>query len=120
MGDGIKTLGLESGQNFDVSHQEYRQDHPLQGCTTKPYAEHGAPIDVSLTAEARSKRGTGMGLVWPRTRHYLREPFAEFMGTFILIMFGDGGVAQAVLSKGEKGNYQSISWSWVCWSQRIC
>lgn len=35
------------------------------------------------------------------------------MGTFILIMFGDGSVAQVVLSRGEKGDYQSISWGWV-------
>ncbi|GAB7348696.1 hypothetical protein MBLNU459_g7439t2 [Dothideomycetes sp. NU459] len=27
-------------------------------------------------------------------------------------MFGDGVVAQVVLSNGEKGNYQSISWGW--------
>ncbi|KAF2215477.1 hypothetical protein CERZMDRAFT_57026 [Cercospora zeae-maydis SCOH1-5] len=34
------------------------------------------------------------------------------MGVFILIMFGDGVVAQVVLSRGEKGDYQSISWGW--------
>lgn len=49
---------------------------------------------------------------WARIRHYLREPFAEFLGTMILILFGDGVVAQVVLSKGEKGPYQSISWAW--------
>lgn len=27
-------------------------------------------------------------------------------------MFGDGVVAQVVLSGGEKGSYQSISWGW--------
>ena len=27
-------------------------------------------------------------------------------------MFGDGVVAQVVLSGGEKGDYQSISWGW--------
>jgi len=42
----------------------------------------------------------------------MREPFAEFFGTFILIMFGDGVVAQVVLSGGKKGDYQSISWGW--------
>jgi aquaglyceroporin related protein len=35
------------------------------------------------------------------------------MGTFILIMFGDGVVAQVVLSKDQAGDYQSISWGWV-------
>ncbi|KAF2768627.1 aquaporin [Teratosphaeria nubilosa] len=51
-------------------------------------------------------------LFWPRTRRVFREAFSEFMGTFILIMFGDGVVAQVLLSDGEKGNYQSISWGW--------
>lgn len=27
-------------------------------------------------------------------------------------MFGDGVVAQVVLSNGENGDYQSISWGW--------
>jgi aquaglyceroporin related protein len=35
------------------------------------------------------------------------------MGTFILIMFGDGVVAQVVLSGDKAGDYQSISWGWV-------
>ncbi|TQS32675.1 hypothetical protein Golomagni_07005 [Golovinomyces magnicellulatus] len=30
----------------------------------------------------------------------------------VLILFGDGVVAQVVLSKGVKGDYQSISWGW--------
>ncbi|KAL1876846.1 hypothetical protein VTK73DRAFT_9148 [Phialemonium thermophilum] len=51
-------------------------------------------------------------LAWSRIRRSLREPFAEFWGVFIIIMFGDGGVAQVVLSKNEKGSYQSISWAW--------
>ncbi|RAL66044.1 hypothetical protein DID88_005705 [Monilinia fructigena] len=42
----------------------------------------------------------------------MREPFSEFFGMFILILFGDGVVAQVVLSSGEKGEYQSISWGW--------
>lgn len=51
-------------------------------------------------------------LAWSRIRYALREPFAEFFGTFIILMFGDGSVAQVVLSNGEKGGYQSITWGW--------
>lgn len=50
--------------------------------------------------------------LWPKIRHYLREPFAEFWGCVILIVLGDGSVAQVTLSNGEKGDYQSISWGW--------
>lgn len=35
------------------------------------------------------------------------------MGTFILVLFGDGSVAQVLLSKEQKGNYESIAWGWV-------
>jgi aquaglyceroporin related protein len=49
---------------------------------------------------------------WCRIRHAFREPFSEFWGVFVLIMFGDGSVAQVVLSSGKRGDYQSISWGW--------
>lgn len=49
---------------------------------------------------------------WSKLRAHCREAFSEFFGTMILILFGDGVVAQVTLSKGEKGNYQSISWGW--------
>ncbi|QSZ36557.1 hypothetical protein DSL72_006437 [Monilinia vaccinii-corymbosi] len=51
-------------------------------------------------------------LLWSRIRHTMREPFSEFFGMFIVILFGDGVVAQVVLSSGEKGSYQSINWGW--------
>lgn len=59
-------------------------------------------------------------LWWPKVRMTLKEPFAEFFGVFIMVLFGDGSVAQVLLSQGEKsapggngyGEYQSISWGW--------
>lgn len=49
---------------------------------------------------------------WSRVREYCQDAFSEFFGTFILLLFGDGVVAQVVLSRGTKGDYQSISWGW--------
>lgn len=51
-------------------------------------------------------------LMWPKYREYCQDFISEFFGTCIMILFGDGVVAQVVLSKGEKGDYQSISWGW--------
>ncbi|KAF2178203.1 aquaporin [Zopfia rhizophila CBS 207.26] len=73
-----------------------------------------APIDEDHDIHERQK------LLWSRIRIALREPFAEFWGTFIMIMFGDGSVAQVLLSTGQEtapgsngfGAYQSISWGW--------
>lgn len=37
---------------------------------------------------------------------------SELLGTMILVLFGDGAIAQVTLSGGSKGDYQSISWAW--------
>jgi aquaglyceroporin related protein len=74
------------------------------------FVESGVPINRSRTAEALEK--TDAKLFWPKIRQVLRDPFSEFIGTFMLLMFGDGVVAQVVLSRGTKGDYQSISWGW--------
>jgi MIP family channel proteins len=41
-----------------------------------------------------------------------REALAEFLGTFVLIMFGAGVVAQFVLSGGSAGSYLAINLAW--------
>jgi MIP family channel proteins len=48
----------------------------------------------------------------PMLRGTAREAAAEFLGTFVLIMFGVGVVAQVVLSGGANGQYLSINLGW--------
>ncbi|KAI5460414.1 aquaporin-like protein [Mariannaea sp. PMI_226] len=43
----------------------------------------------------------------------MREPFSEFFGVMILILFGDGSVAQVVLGRGDKGDWGNINWGWA-------
>lgn len=45
-------------------------------------------------------------------RGLLRELLAEFLGTFVLIVFGVGVVAQVVLSRQTAGGYFSINIAW--------
>jgi MIP family channel proteins len=42
----------------------------------------------------------------------MRELLAEFLGTFILIVFGVGVVAQVLLSRNTAGTYLSINIAW--------
>ncbi len=42
----------------------------------------------------------------------VQELFAEFLGTFVLIMFGAGVVAQYVLSEGRNGSYLAVNFGW--------
>jgi MIP family channel proteins len=42
----------------------------------------------------------------------LREALAEFLGTFVLIVFGVGVVAQVILSQQANGAYLSINLAW--------
>ena len=45
-------------------------------------------------------------------RGTFREVLAEFLGTFVLILFGVGVVAQFVLSKGSAGSFLAINIAW--------
>lgn len=103
-----------SPEQIHVSHVEHKRSSSGETNGASIFAETGPTINRSKTREAFTRsKSSNPGLTWPRIRHVLREPFSEFLGTFILIMFGDGVVAQVVLSNGEKGDYQSISWGWV-------
>lgn len=79
-----------------------------------------APIDEE------HDHGPASELLWSKIRAVLREPFAEFWGVVIMVMFGDGSVAQVLLSTGQAtapggngyGSYQSINWGYV--HSRLC
>jgi aquaglyceroporin related protein len=74
------------------------------------FAEHGPLVDHKGPQEDVVQQEPD--LAWSKIRHALREPLSEFFGTFIILMFGDGVVAQVVLSENKNGDYQSISWGW--------
>lgn len=121
------TSGSNSDNDPSYAHKEQNtapQNAPtaLEPVDTyKTYEDHGGPIDNTKAEElARLDYEHHKDLWWYRVRYICRDAFAEFCGTMIMIVFGDGSVAQVLLSanpnlpKGSqnKGDYQSISWGW--------
>lgn len=49
---------------------------------------------------------------WAKVRYYLREGFAEFLGTLVLVIFGVGGNLQATVTNGAGGTFESLSFAW--------
>jgi aquaglyceroporin related protein len=108
---------------------------PLTQAQTE-YSVHSSELSPDRTSSNAQKTRSALGLhpqapidedhdqgpcselLWSRIRTVLREPFAEFWGVAIMVMFGDGSVAQVLLSTGQTaapggmgfGNYQSINW----------
>src|SRR3954468_4708350 len=56
--------------------------------------------------------GSGESTIARMPRELRRELLAEFFGTFVLIVFGVGVVAQVVLSRQTAGAYLSINIAW--------
>lgn len=107
------TAGKMSGTATQVENSisfSQAEPIPIQGL------EKGPILNIEQTSEDSGQEKDTVNaypeLAWSKVRHYMREPFSEFFGVFILILFGDGVVAQVVLSDGKKGDYQSISWGW--------
>lgn len=112
------------GDGSPKSPEERIRPAPTQSSldTYETYQEHGALIDDvnSNTPMAKADYEHHKNLWWYRVRHVCRPAFAEFLGTLVMIVFGDGSVAQVMLSASpafpkasmDKGDYQSISWGW--------
>lgn len=89
-------ITVEKGQISPKNHEFEHREHYVPP----------APVETEQTVLREAE------LAWCRIRRYMQDPFSEFCGTFILVLFGDGSVAQVVLSSGTRGEYQSISWGW--------
>lgn len=60
----------------------------------------------------RQKRSIDLPSATVRERSITAELAAEFFGTFILILFGCGVVAQVVAAGPGLGDHDSIAWAW--------
>ena len=112
--EDIATLPPSEAQQTMTSINSQKTSSNLQTTRARLGLHPIAPIDEEHDEAGHSD------LWWPRVRMSLKEPFAEFFGVFIMVLFGDASVAQVLLSTGQKtapggngfGDYQSISWGW--------
>jgi aquaglyceroporin related protein len=91
---------------------------PNRTSSSAQWKRHILGLHPQAPIDEEHDQGPASELLWSRIRTVMREPFAEFWGTVIMVMFGDGSVAQVLLSTGQTtapgGNgfvsYQSINW----------
>lgn len=82
---------------------------------------HRALLGLQPTAPLQEEHDAAWynHLWWSKIKITFKEPFAEMWGTFILVLFGCGGIAQVSLSKNSPnspdgfgyGDWQSINWA---------
>lgn len=114
-------------RRVSTSHTAYTDNNTITSRMTKKEIEHQNTLSSFRTKIGLERENpiiedhlAHSNLPWSSVRTVFREPFAEFFGTFIMVLFGDGSVAQVLLSTGQItapggngfGNYQSISWCW--------
>jgi aquaglyceroporin related protein, other eukaryote len=110
--DNAETLRTTRTDMPDHKHKDIQHRTTLSTVRTYMGLEPEAPILEGHDVHHH--------LTWSSIRVIMREPFAEFFGVFIMILFGNGSVAQVLLSTGETsapggngfGPYQSINWGW--------
>ncbi|KAJ5923630.1 hypothetical protein N7454_008875 [Penicillium verhagenii] len=108
-------MGSWSDTTFEpmsTTHKEIcsAQSHET-GCSSVYLGSKEEASIVNIAAESETIV-VHPPLLWYKIRAYGRDAFSEFFGTMILILFGDGVVAQVLLSNDQKGNYQSVTWGW--------
>jgi hypothetical protein len=107
----LTTASTENTEISEKSVKEIEHQHNLSSVRTHLGLDREAPVLDEHDDYLHSR--------WCAVRYVLREPLAEFFGTFIMILFGNGGVAQVLLSGGQQtapgkdgfGSYQSINWA---------
>ncbi|TEB29964.1 aquaporin [Coprinellus micaceus] len=93
----------------------FSSDDKIEGDSIQHYEK--APQGTSVhSLPVNSEMGAGgyrrIPFSWMKIREHLREPFAEFVGVMVLILFGNGVNCQVTLSKGTAGDWNTITQGW--------
>ncbi|OBU01860.1 hypothetical protein VE01_00528 [Pseudogymnoascus verrucosus] len=111
--DADLSVGKEEGGRATVLQEEFKERE-------KQISHLRERVGLSEDPHIRPEQESTNRFSWPSFRVVFREPFAEFFGTMVMVMFGNGSVAQVLLGGGEinaprkngYGSYQGINWGW--------
>lgn len=93
--DHLGTMPTQYSDPSGAQRRSHKTSHRMYGMRSKLGLQPLAPVHEEHDLAEHQD------LLWSRIRMALREPFAEFMGVFILVLFGNGSVAQVQLSAGQ-------------------
>ncbi|KAF8530054.1 major intrinsic protein superfamily membrane channel protein [Hysterangium stoloniferum] len=96
--------------SHDISNDSTASD---ENRTMSPSSHRG--VEGGKTLEELTEHCVMYPNIWAQWRGMIREPAAEFLGTMVLILFGNGVVVLAenpAISARSKGEYLSISFGW--------
>lgn len=80
---------MKAGSSQSEIHKYSLEKAPMSDSS---YSNIPAPTHIENVAPTESLESENQidSLLWSRIRREFRDPFAEFFGVFIMILFGDG------------------------------
>jgi aquaglyceroporin related protein len=112
----------DSARDWNHTPREHGSDPSVNDAPQKNHNRFDPRKALGLHPKAPLNEDEDMAerreLLWSRVRAVLREPFVEFWGVVIMVVFGNGATAQVLLSTAEPtapggngyGSYQNINW----------
>ena len=119
----VLTPDLSSSSSLTTSKPTVSKAEDVAVAMGAESISNGEPTPARTTEKRRQDAQLGAApendFVWPRARRDMQDAFSEFFGVFVMVLFGDGSVAQVTLGMNKFGDYQSISWGWG-WVYSAC
>ncbi len=82
--ESLTSSSYDYAEQAPVNHMGEKRRTSVVGVPA--HQEHGPLVDHKIEADNAVR--SNPDLTWSRIRYQLREPFSEFFGVFILILFG--------------------------------
>ncbi|EME46684.1 hypothetical protein DOTSEDRAFT_61285 [Dothistroma septosporum NZE10] len=93
---------FKTGQSDSEGDSTKAPDTPLPPTPSRPLQQQPT---TKAALDEEHDLAPHNDTLWAKIKIALKEPFAEMWGTFILVLFGLGGIAQVSLSKTKGGQF---------------